>query len=205
MSLKDLFSIAISEEQFIAENFSQCINCIRWEDENKLSHDNYFLQSVDKELHRLPEFKLLKETVEFRASCYWSSLGYIRRNFFVTQMWANCMKGAGVIHTHFHSNSLISGVYYLDVDEKDSGGTVFYNPLFGIDRLISIPEDTDTAYNRISYVAKPKKDKLILFPSFLQHSSEPNTGKSKRITVSFNLLPDTLGKHDHINYVDLRR
>jgi uncharacterized protein (TIGR02466 family) len=204
MSLQNLFSIAISEEQFAVTNKQQCMDSILWETTKK-SEDDYFIQSVDKELHKTAPFQLLKETVEFRASCYWQKLGYVRRNFVVTQMWANAMKGAGTIHTHFHSNSLVSGVFYLDVDSEDSGGTVFYNPLFGLDRLIAIPEESDTVHNRMDYLCLPKNDKLILFPSFLQHRSQKNCGTKERITISFNLLPETLGSHNHINYVDLRR
>ena len=40
-------------------------------------------------------------------------------DFYITQSWLNITKPGGFHHEHFHSNSIISGVFYISTEEDD--------------------------------------------------------------------------------------
>jgi uncharacterized protein (TIGR02466 family) len=114
------------------------------------------------------------------------------------------MKGRGFINDHFHSNSLISAVFYVDFTEGDSGSTTFTAPFAGLHQMISIPVEKNNQFTMNKFSINCKKNMLVLFPSYLSHHSEPGNNNSYRITISANLLPSTLGSSKSLNYVDLR-
>ena len=187
------------------EDKVKMLDHIEW-DVHKRNRDqdpDWFTQSKNRFLHKENNFKLFATTIEETASLYWNKLGYGRTEFFVTQMWGNSMKGRGEIGTHYHSNSIISGVFYFDVNEEDSGGTTFINPMFGLNQQISVPIESYSEYTRMNYTVPPKQNRLILFPSYIQHKSERCWNNNIRTTLSFNLLPKVLGNDADLNYYKL--
>lgn len=168
----------------------------------KITDNDCFLQSSGS-LCDIDEFQLLKKTFENNASAFWNDLGYAKREMCTTQMWANYMGGKGFINDHFHSNSLVSGVYYLYVEEG-SGNTGFSDPMNGSQRMISVPVEKYTEYTMEKFFVNAVSDRLVLFPSYLNHWSEPNQENSARITISFNCLPTELGEGKTLNYVKIK-
>lgn len=91
-------------------------------------------------------------------------------------------------HDHFHRNSMLSAVTYFDdevpVDEHISG-IVFSQPRF----LSIFPHfkfdfsGTEISewniYNYATYTIRPKVNDVIIFPSYMSHSTEPNTTESR--------------------------
>ena len=89
---------------------------------------------------------------------------------------------------HTHPQSIISGVFYVQVPEK-SGELEFYHPV--TDYLdMYWPQKDITEYNSWNspvWRMPVKEGKLILFPSWLKHGVQPNLNKvESRISVSFN-------------------
>jgi len=87
-----------------------------------------------------------------------------------------------------HPNSSISGVFYIEC-LKESGQIVFENPFR--DHLGYTWDSRLTVYNpntSSKWKIVPETNKLLLFPSFLNHYVEPNLSKDKRISISFNVL-----------------
>jgi uncharacterized protein (TIGR02466 family) len=94
--------------------------------------------------------------------------------------------------THDHPGCVISGVYYLQ-SSKDSGGITFYNPSNIMDW--SWPDYIKEKYSTINsntYSYSSIINTLILFPSWLKHSVQPNMDKQmERISFSFNISVTT--------------
>jgi hypothetical protein len=69
---------------------------------------------------------------------------------------------------HMHKNSIISGIWYLDVDEQEDGAGEFHlqNP--------NIASFTLGFFNQVKKIA-PKTDDIIVFPSWAQHCATPTT------------------------------
>jgi hypothetical protein len=72
------------------------------------------------------------------------------------------------VHTHGSAKGQFSGVYYLQVF-SDSGNIMFYDDLF---------------LNKIEYT--PVIGDLLIFPSYLPHSVNPNNNSKDRISIAFN-------------------
>lgn len=162
------------------------------------NHQDFFLQSPGH-LAKHKDFEILKHQAETAATEFWHSVGYEHRELKITQMWANYMKGRGFISEHNHSNSLISGIFYLHAN-NDSGATVFTDTYHGIHKMINVPNERDTKYNSHRFIVTPKNNMLILFPSYLNHYSDPCVDEEERITISMNFLPSELGSGTGLNH-----
>ena len=95
---------------------------------------------------------------------------------------------------HAHDGSIITCLFYLDVDENDTG-TIFKSPYYVDDQnplnvnIYSAVEDS--TYNEFTFKTihyKPKSGRLLVWRSFVEHATHPkeDNGK-KRIILSFNL------------------
>ena len=89
---------------------------------------------------------------------------------------------------HRHTNSWFSGVYYFQ--DSPYTGLEFKNP---IERDI----DLVTKGSLLNWRLQPKKNMLIIFPSYLHHKIEKNTFDEVRHSLAFNVMPDgATGKVD---------
>ena len=57
-------------------------------------------------------------------------------DFYITQSWINITKPDEFHHEHFHTNSIISGVFYISTEEDDA--ITFSNPNIKTKGLISL-------------------------------------------------------------------
>lgn len=104
----------------------------------------------------------------------------------VTTCWLNYFDKNQQIHVHRHPNSWLSAAYYVSGSENTSG-TIFSDP-----RPVSSITPTITNHNEINssqYHTAFKKNRLVIFPSYLIHQTAPNNSMIPRITMSFNIVP----------------
>ena len=103
----------------------------------------------------------------------------------ISEMWSIINKKNGYNESHIHPNCLLSSVYYVQA-EKNCGKIIFNNP-----NQVSrnrFPKDLKkTEFSANIQKIDPKEGTLLLFPSYLWHSVEPNETDNDRIIVSFNI------------------
>ena len=103
----------------------------------------------------------------------------------ISLAWANWAPGkSGAGHPlHRHPYSYLSGVYYF----TEGSRTVFQDPvdIRNLDTLEIIRDHFDGPYEK--FEAEPGK--LLIFPGWLRHFSEPQAREDDRFTMSFNALP----------------
>jgi len=100
----------------------------------------------------------------------------------ITQSWMNWTANGQFHHRHFHYNSLISGVLYIDVDENlDS--IIFHKQEYNQLRPIY---QSYNQFNTDNCEIKIKNGMLLLFPSDLSHSVDVKSGDNVRISLAFN-------------------
>ena len=87
---------------------------------------------------------------------------------------------------HAHPNSFLSGVYY--VETRPGADTITFHDPRSQAAVIRPPVTQLVAVNADQAVVTVRNGTLLLFPSWLQHSVDPNTSKGNRISVSFNLM-----------------
>jgi uncharacterized protein (TIGR02466 family) len=102
----------------------------------------------------------------------------------VTSSWSNCAEAnAGLAsHAHKHSLSMFSGVYYC----THGAPILFEDPLH--QRLHAQIEVLQHEYEPL-IALPPYPGKLIIFPSWMYHSTEPHHEDYDRWVVAFNTLP----------------
>ena len=103
----------------------------------------------------------------------------------ISSMWSIINIGGASNARHHHGNSTISAAYYVKAP-KNCGEIVFYDPrpapVFSHPRA-NKPNSLNAMVNSIN----PVEGGLILFPSYLDHSVNPNLSNEERIVVSFNI------------------
>tara|TARA_B100001059_G_C17754297_1_gene539021 strand:- start:743 stop:1330 length:588 start_codon:yes stop_codon:yes gene_type:complete len=106
----------------------------------------------------------------------------------ISNMWAIINKKGSLNQKHHHSNSDLSAAYYVSA-EKNCGDIIFYDPRparIYKHPIAKNPNILNATINSIS----PEPGMLVLFPSYLEHSVNPNLSDHKRIVISFNLNLD---------------
>jgi uncharacterized protein (TIGR02466 family) len=126
-----------------------------------------------------------------------------------TIFWANKTEFLGKHHKHTHANSIYSGIIYL-TDNEDSGATRFYYPnpyryfevgLMGLFNLSPFNQQTNP---KSFFDFYPKRGKMIIFPSNVEHETITNRKKSKRYSISFNtFIKGKIGLNENKTYLTL--
>jgi len=103
----------------------------------------------------------------------------------ISSMWAIINNKGAWNQKHQHSNSDISAAYYVTAHEG-CGDIVFYDPRPA--RVYKQPKaKSPNKFNGTVNSIKPEAGMLVLFPSYLDHSVNPNMSDKKRIVISFNI------------------
>ena len=145
---------------------------------NTTSKDSYILNNK--------EFKNLKEKLDLKVQDYFqkviSPTDAIKP--YITQSWLNYTETNQYHHKHSHPNSLVSGVFYINCDEKHDKIKFFNNRYQTIK-----PEIKDwNIWNSESWWFSVKTGDVILFPSSLTHMVENKQGTNTRISLAFNVF-----------------
>jgi uncharacterized protein (TIGR02466 family) len=145
---------------------------------NTTSNDNYILN------HKA--FKDLKTDLDLKVKDYFQKVLSPTDAItpYITQSWLNYTETNQYHHKHQHPNSLVSGVFYINCDEK-------------FDKIKFFKEDYKTIkpeikqwnlWNSESWWFSVKTRDIILFPSSLTHMVENKEGTNTRISLAFNVF-----------------
>ena len=116
-------------------------------------------------------------------------LHYESIEFDMTTSWGTKINNNGYIQTHNHSNSFYSGILYLDDVDYDNGGKLQFSTVGLYPQSFSLNSPSEfTIWNSRMWYIKPKKNRLILFPSYLYHNVELYTGNLPRYSIAFNIF-----------------
>ena len=171
-------------------------------------YDNYGGNTASKNSYVLENenLKPFKNYIEKCINQYAYDIMKISRDtkFEITQSWINYNDSGQAHHAHKHSNSVISGVFFIDGDEDCP--LVFHRDdtraFFGGNWEYEIEE-----YNMLNsrtWVMPNKKNHLVLFPSTLTHSVNNNKSNKERVSLSFNtFLKGYVGKYRRLTELKL--
>ncbi len=170
---------------------------------NRTSENHYLLE---EEI-----MKPLKSQIEYCVSEYANETlaQQDQTKIAITQSWTNYSKKDESHHSHYHMNSVISGVYYVETTDEDtivftsnrqqgSGGSADNWTNLGVGE----PKKT-TAYNSENTWVYAVKGSLFLFPSTLFHSVSPIKQENhERVSLSFNtFFRGEIGSKDRLNHL----
>lgn len=103
----------------------------------------------------------------------------------ITQSWLNYSEPGQWHHKHSHSNSFLSGCFYVNAD-KDLDKIYFYKEQY---KQINIPSKEFNLSNSDSWWLPVGTGDLIIFPSSLTHMVQNVEAKETRISIAFNTFP----------------
>ncbi len=185
-------SSAITQKQV---EYIQNLPMIRNRD-NMISEDLY--------IFRHPELKSIADAVQEALNIYARTIMGISQTVYVTQSWALLNQPNVGMHSHAHSNSILSGsLYYCDLPEPVS--RVFFDRHTTYQQLEIRPDpDKANLYNTSVNTITPRKGEVLLFPSSVNHMIEQNGSKDLRRAIAFNtFIRGKLGDYRDVSELDL--
>lgn len=163
---------------------------------NTSSQDNYILNnSIMSRLHK---------ELEAMANDFFTTIFQPRTDcsLYITQSWANYTDTNQYHHKHNHPNSIVSGVFYVDVDQAQDRIKFFREDS---QKTYKVYTDNFNLYNSESWWFEVGNNQLFLFPSTLSHMVENTTSKTTRVSLAFNTwLQGTVGDYNELTELKLR-
>jgi uncharacterized protein (TIGR02466 family) len=157
---------------------------------NITSNNNYILNNKI--------FRNLKKEIELKIKYYYDNIIDPKNkiSFYITQSWLNYTDKNQFHHRHKHSNSLISGVFYINCDEKFDKITFFKKDTY---QTIEMEPKKWNLWNSSSWFFPVKTNDIILFPSSTEHMVETKEGDNTRISLAFNVfIKGTVGNNKNL-------
>lgn len=113
-------------------------------------------------------------------------LFYNDTEFKITTSWATKVVNNSVSHFHNHQNSMYSGVLYFEDYEKKS--FIEFNS-FDRNVISPNPPSEKNFFNCSSWMFETRKNRLIIFPSYLFHRVVYKDLSKDRYSLAFNIIP----------------
>lgn len=205
MNIKSLFSVPLGVTN-IGRDFTNNEMALFLNELKSVTSNVGNATSVNKRVLDHPVLSLLKENILDEVNKFIQTVNppKVDKNikFYITQSWLNINHTNEWHHPHIHTNSIVSGVLYINVkDDVDSISFARKEGLFG--NLAYFPEK-ETDYNVFYNKVPVSKGTLVLFPSTTEHYVDFNKDTHKRISLAFNVfLTGTLGTEDTLSKLEL--
>jgi uncharacterized protein (TIGR02466 family) len=120
----------------------------------------------------------------------------------LTQSWTNVTQFGENHHQHYHPNSIISGVIYINAD-KDCDNISFTNTKEI--RPFQFDVKDNNGYNSHLYNLPVGTGFMVLFPSLMFHGVPETKSKTPRVSLAFNsYFEGKFGiQNDGVNYLEI--
>jgi uncharacterized protein (TIGR02466 family) len=166
----------------------------------KPPNDNGFI-SEDTYILNNPVFNDIKNHIintlkEYVVDIY----GYNPNNLepYFLNSWITKHDKDDYAHSHHHTNSIISGTFYIQVDEK-SGALGFKKQFNGLFPHQIEPEIANyNQHNSAVWRIIPKNGTTVLFPSDLVHFTDKSESHEDRYCLAFNIWFKGSFGHQHL-------
>lgn len=164
----------------------------RWNDQvrsqNKKEKDKFGTTSFGDN-QRLFESKEWVPVAEAILDCVnemlFSAYGELSHTPMLQTMWLSVYPDGGFIPEHVHANSIFSGVFYASA-EPDAGNLIFADPAWVTKTMFQV-NNINKSFFKTKHEMPVETGKVILFPGWLPHSSQPNKSGRNRIIIGFNV------------------
>jgi uncharacterized protein (TIGR02466 family) len=137
----------------------------------------------------IPAFKTLVKELDKHAASFAKVLHWDIRGGkpICDSIWVNVMPEGGSHTSHIHTNSVISGTYYVSVPQG-AGPIVYEDPRHAM--MMAAPQRLATAPREMkSHISEtPAAGTVLMWESWLRHEVPLNKADGLRISVSFNYV-----------------
>lgn len=150
-------------------------------------------ESANRKVLDLPQLKSLKEQIQKHVDFYVHEIlgANKEQSWEITTSWVNQAVPGQYHSVHLHSNSMVSGTYYIKT--TPNSGTICFHRSAGQQNLwgstLCVDFDKTTEYNVQAVGFNPEPGDILLFPSILEHSVLTNDSQEDRYSLAFNVFP----------------
>jgi len=146
-------------------------------DGNTHTADKYVLDNL--------ELSELKKNLTEKVNLYFRDTYKIDEDIeiYITISWVNYTETNKYHHAHGHTNSVISGVYYIETVESD---TISFATPWPHKLTMSMDMSEYNQWNSDEWWYPTTKNSLLLFPSKLTHWVNQVKSDKTRISLAFN-------------------
>ena len=153
----------------------------------------------DNDQHIFEQFEILsdlKEDIHTVLLSYIKRTGYLCDQMVINDAWVNMDGRNSSLGFHYHTNSFLSGTYYVSFDKEKHTSLNFVNDRLTANRKgpgidIPINEDSPTVYNQKFLSVPIEEGKILIWRSHLTHGFVKPNIADDRLTLSFNAMPKT--------------
>ena len=127
--------------------------------------------------------------------------------FYITNSWIQKISTGDYTHQHAHENSLVSGVYYLEVFEDSGDFTVekSFDTMNILPTFVTFLFKESNPLNSLSWTIRPQNGTFVLFPSHMAHNAGVNRNAKERYCIAFNsYVRGVFGETDGVSDLVLR-
>lgn len=162
-----------------------------WVAPGYLEYSDNHKESADRHILDHPSFKSIRKNIQDHIENYaYNVLGTSKKHQWkITTSWVNESKSGHDHGPHYHTNSILSGVVYLQA--VDSAEINFHRSASHANLWNTVLLDFDS-FNELNVdviSVPPSTNDILIFPSNLTHSVNPNTSKETRYSLAFNVFP----------------
>ena len=176
----------------ISENLKDIFSSLKKEPFESANNQGTSISTTKNILDKYPRLEkvLLKEFNYFKNTY----LHYESTDFYMTTSWMTKCTPNSCGYMHNHKNCVYSGVLYF----QDEIGSIQFSNENIIPESIMLNEPSEyNLYNSSSWEITPKKNLMIIFPSYLFHKVNTHISNENRYSLAFNLFPKgNIGKND---------
>ena len=149
----------------------------------------------------------LKEFCELHINIYVNEIISPKNtelDFYITQSWLNIVHPGESHPIHCHTNSIISGIFYVSTVEGDA------IQLYDINTSVKDRTKIESGKTNLWNVSQQNLDignnVLLLFPSWIGHGVKQNASTTTdRISISFNVfVKGTIGEYHTLDNLNLQ-
>jgi uncharacterized protein (TIGR02466 family) len=158
--------------------------------------------SKNQQILNLEEFLNLKQLILTEVHTHFDEILKASTDIkpYITTSWINFSTKGQQHHPHQHPNSIISGVFYLNVVDNDC---IMFTKSSS-NQIVVKPTEYNL-FNSDSWSVPVSNGDLVLFPSNLFHFVPPVTHTSTRISLAFNVfITGKLGEESESTYLELK-
>ena len=202
--LLQLFSVPLVIAKY-PKNYDKELEWIRNHEVGKENYEHMRLcnrQSKESFILDRPELVNIREFIQHQLNAYIFQIMGATNEIVITQSWLNKNKKGEYHHDHTHPNSIISGVWYPQIDETLP--PIIFSKKTVRDFNLTIQQFND--YNCSLFKLSLNMGELVLFPSNLSHNVPTNKSEKERISLSFNTwVKGNMGNIDSLTYIPIDR
>ena len=164
---------------------------------------NPIISSTSTTILTAHELARINQFIKLHLDNYAKTIMCIDNPVFTTMSWLNKTVQGKSHYQHHHVNSIITGVMYFTDDpapiDLHADRNVISKPLKLFPKIYN-------EFNSHKNTLNVRKGDLILFPSYLEHSTHITTSTVNRISLSFNTwISGEIGQVVNYSYLNLNK